>query len=136
MKWTVSLATVTLSTLVQTASIKTFATTELATKEECVLMALIPTPVSAMLAILVLIVKTLMNWRGRAAVEMVSVWMRSTLTHVTVILAILVLIVRLTLMIVLIGTAVEMVCVWMVSTRSVVSVCLASLERGATLQVL
>ncbi len=74
MKWTVSLATVTLPTLVQTVSIKTFATTEIATKEEHVLMALIPTPVSAMLAILVLIVRwILMNVRGRAAVEMVSV---------------------------------------------------------------
>ena len=58
MKWTVSLATVTLPTLVQTVSIKTFVSTETATKEECVLiMALIPTPVSAMLAILVLIVR-------------------------------------------------------------------------------
>ncbi len=62
MKWTVSLATVTLPTLVQTASIKTFATTEIVMKEEHVLiMALIPTPVSAMLAILVLIVRWILS---------------------------------------------------------------------------
>ena len=85
MKWTVSLATVTLPTLVQTVSIKTFATTDIATKEECVLITLIPTPVSAMLAILVLIVRTV---KGRVAVEMVSVWMRSTLIPVSAMLAI------------------------------------------------
>ena len=69
----VSLATVTLPTLVQTVRVKTFASTETAIREEHVTMALISTPVSVILAILVLIVRTLIIARGRAAVEMVTV---------------------------------------------------------------
>ena len=53
----ISLATVTLPILVQTVNVKTFALAEIVLEEEHVLMALIPTPVSAMLAILVLIVR-------------------------------------------------------------------------------
>ncbi len=53
----VSLATVTLPILVQTVSVKTFASTEIAMGEEHVITALIPTPVSVNLAILVLIVR-------------------------------------------------------------------------------
>ena len=60
MDLTVSLATVTLPILVQTVSVKTFASTEIALREERVHLALIPTPVSAMLAILVLIVRLIL----------------------------------------------------------------------------
>ncbi len=56
----VSLATVSLPTLVQTVNFKTFASTEIAMIEERVIMTLIPTHVSAMLAILVLIVRLIL----------------------------------------------------------------------------
>ncbi len=56
----VSLATVTLPTSVKTVSVKTFALTEIAMGEERVQTALILTPVSVMLAILVLIVRMIL----------------------------------------------------------------------------
>ena len=56
----VSLATVTVPISVQTVSVKTFALTEIAMGEERVQTALIPTPVSAMLATLVLIVRMIL----------------------------------------------------------------------------
>ncbi len=67
---------------------QTFASKKIAIGEEHVIMVLIPTPVYAMLVILVLIVRMiLMIVRGRAAVKMVCVWMRSTLTPVSAMLA-------------------------------------------------
>ena len=84
---------------VVTSSITVIPMLSHAVTEERVQTVLIPTPVTAMLATLVLIVRMIsMNVRDRGAVKMVTVWMRSTLTPVSAMLAILVLIVRWILM--------------------------------------